>query len=121
MFSQPHYITENINGDVCISDLNKQAIVVVNIAGQHRFSYKGQKPEFYFWGVCTDVLGNILACESISEEVHLLNQDGVFLGILLSSRQHGVMYPRSVCVDDENNLYVGKGNNNTLQVYKYLM
>ena len=121
LFSQPHYITENINGDVCISDLNKQAIVVVNIAGQHRFSYKGQKPEFYFWGVCTDVLGNILACESISEEVHLLNQDGVFLGILLSSRQHGVMYPRSVCVDDENNLYVGKGNNNTLQVYKYLM
>ncbi|XP_062577462.1 uncharacterized protein LOC134239297 [Saccostrea cucullata] len=114
----PHYITENINGDICTSDYYK-GVVVVNKSGQHRFSYTGQGSGFLSYGICTDVLGHILVCDGffISNTVHLLDQDGQFLSLLLTPQQ-GVPFPRSVCVDDENNLYVGQYN--TLTVYKYL-
>jgi sugar lactone lactonase YvrE len=117
LYSNPHYITENINGDVCVSDYGKKTVVVVNKSGPHRFSYTGQGSEFYPFGICTDVLGHILVCDS--NTVDLLDQDGQFLSLLLTP-QHRVRNPRSVCVDDENNLYVGQYNTDTVTVYRYL-
>ena len=121
LYSYPHYITENINGDICTSDYNKRAVVVVNKSGQHRFSYTGQGSRFCPYGICTDVLGHILVCDTSlnSQSVHLLDQDGGFLSIILSSQQ-GINHPRGVCVDEENNLYVGQDYTNTMSVYKYL-
>ncbi|XP_062587763.1 uncharacterized protein LOC134249423 [Saccostrea cucullata] len=119
LYSNPHYITENINGDICVSEYNKRAVAVVNKSGQHRFFYTGQESWFYPYGICTDVLGHILVCDVISNTVHLLDQDGQFLSLLLTPQQ-GVGYPISVCVDDENNLYVGQYKTNTLTVYQYL-
>uniref|UniRef100_K1QQL4 Tripartite motif-containing protein 2 n=1 Tax=Magallana gigas TaxID=29159 RepID=K1QQL4_MAGGI len=119
LYSLPHYITENINGDVCVSDYDKHALVVVDKSGQHRFSYTGQGSEFNPYGICTDVLGHILVCDDISETVHLLDQDGQFLSLLLTEQQ-GVKYPYSVCVDDENNLCIGQHLTNIVTVYKYL-
>ena len=119
LYSDPHYITENINGDICTSDHKKRAVVVVNKSGQHRFSYTGQGSEFYPWNICTYVLGHILVCDSYSESVHLLDQDGGFLSVILSRRQ-GIKHPRGVCVDEENNLYVGQYGTNTVTLYKYL-
>nr|XP_022312756.1 tripartite motif-containing protein 5-like [Crassostrea virginica] len=119
LYGLPHYITENINGDICTSDFYKSAVVVVNKSGQHRFSYTGQGSEFRPYGICTDVLGHILVCDHVSESVHLLDQGGGFLSLILSEQQ-GIKSPRGVCVDDENNLYVGQHDNNTVTVYKYL-
>uniref|UniRef100_K1PKS0 Severin n=1 Tax=Magallana gigas TaxID=29159 RepID=K1PKS0_MAGGI len=75
MFSGPHYITENINGDVCVSDWSNQAVVVMDKSSQHRFSYTGQWSGFEPYGICTDVLGHILVCDIYSNTVHLLDQD----------------------------------------------
>ena len=117
--SYPHYITENINGDICTSDYNKHAVVLVNKSGQHRFFYTGQGLRFFPWGICTDVLGHILVCDEASKSVHLLDQDGGLLSFILSEQQ-GINHPRGLCVDDENNLYVGQYGTNTVTVYKYL-
>ncbi|XP_065938594.1 tripartite motif-containing protein 5-like isoform X2 [Magallana gigas] len=117
LYSDPHYITENINGDVCVSDCGI-AVVVVDKSGQHRFSYTDQGSGFYPYGICTDVLSHILVCNGFSEKVHLLDKDGQFLSLLLTSQQ-GVHIPCSVCVDNENNLWVGHFTN-TVSVYKYL-
>ncbi|XP_061192384.1 uncharacterized protein LOC133200607 [Saccostrea echinata] len=117
LYELPHYITENINGDICTSDFRK-GVVVVNKSGQHRFCYTGQESGFRPYGICTDVLGHILVCDSYSNTVHLLDQDSQFLSLLLTQQQ-GVYAPRSVCVDDEKNLYVGQLTN-TLTVHKYL-
>ena len=118
LYRIPQYITKNTNGDICTSDLSKQAVVVVNKSGQYRFSYRGQGSEFQLWGICTDVLGHILVCDSVSKTVHLLDQDGGFLSVILSEQQ-GIDHPFGVCVDDENNLYVGQLNK-TVTIYKYL-
>ncbi|XP_062607253.1 uncharacterized protein LOC134269047 [Saccostrea cucullata] len=119
LYGYPHYITENINGDICTSDYCADAVVVVNKSGQHRFSYGGQESVFHPYGICTDVLGHILVVDHYSKKVYLLDQDGQFLSSLLTQQQ-GVQIPRSVCVDDKNNLYLGQNATNTLTVYKYL-
>nr|XP_022342528.1 uncharacterized protein LOC111136170 [Crassostrea virginica] len=119
LYSEPHYITENINGDICTSDNNKRAVVVVNKSGQHRFSYTGQRSMFCPFGICTDVLGHILVCDYFSNTVHLLDQDGGFLSFILSPQQ-GIKRPRSVCVKNEKYLYVGQHTTNTVTVYKHL-
>ena len=118
LYLYSNYITENINGDICTSD--KDAVVVVNKSGQHRFSYTGQRSGFGPCGICTNILGHILVCDTISEYVHQLDQDGKFLSYFLLLPKQKVMYPRGVCVDDENNLFVGQYNTNKVTVYKYL-
>nr|XP_022297073.1 E3 ubiquitin-protein ligase TRIM71-like isoform X2 [Crassostrea virginica] len=119
LYTYPNYITENINGDICTSDFRKRSIVVVNKSGNHRFSYTGQGSRFCPCGICTDILGHILMCDSFSDTVHLLDQDGGFLSVIFSPQQ-GIKRPRGVCVDVENNLYVGQDRTNIVTVYKYL-
>ncbi|XP_052684907.1 protein PML-like isoform X2 [Crassostrea angulata] len=120
LYSEPHYITENINGDICTSDYNKQAVVVVNKSGQHRFSYTGQGSMFIPYGICTDLLGHIIVCNGYpgNNSLHIIDQDGQFLSLLLTPQQ-GIR-PFGVCVDDENNLHVGQFNTTKVTVYKYL-
>ena len=99
LYDYQHYITENINVDICTSDYSKEVVVVVNKSGQHRFSYQGQGLRFCPYGSCTDAPGHILVCDGYSKSVHLLDQEGGFLSVILSQQQ-GIKCPRSVCVDD---------------------
>ncbi|XP_062612353.1 uncharacterized protein LOC134274115 [Saccostrea cucullata] len=115
LFSYPHYIAENINGDICTSDVNKKMVVGVNKLGQHRFSYRGERLRFCPFGICTDVLGHIFVCDKF--QVHVLNQDGKFLYLLLT--RHLMIDPSSVCVD-KNNLYVGADNGASFVMYNHL-
>ncbi|XP_061179621.1 uncharacterized protein LOC133188265 [Saccostrea echinata] len=119
LYSSPYFITENLNGDICTSDFSKQRVVVVDEAGKLRFSYNGNQESVFFpKGICTDVLSHILVCDYYSDSVHLIDQDGQFLSLLIT-RRDGIKSPCSLCVDDENNLYVGKLTKG-ITVYKYL-
>ncbi|XP_061175917.1 E3 ubiquitin-protein ligase TRIM36-like [Saccostrea echinata] len=124
----PIYITENINGDICTSEINsskstgkRSVVVVVNKSGEHRFSYKGEGMrfiEYEFEEICTDALGHILV--SCMDNVLVLNQDGQFLSQLFHPRLFSNALIKSLCVDDESNLYVGKSEFSTVTVYEYL-
>ncbi|XP_062610563.1 uncharacterized protein LOC134272337, partial [Saccostrea cucullata] len=102
LYKSPQFITENINGDICTSDYHMR-VVVVNRLRQHRFFCRGQKSVFCPYEICTDVFAHILVCDRLSDTIYLLDQDGQFLSLLFTWQQ-GVYGPRSVCVDDENNL-----------------
>lgn len=117
LYSGPHFITENNNGDVLMSDLKQKAVVIVDRLGQNSFSYKDMDSNFIPYGICTDVLGNIIVCDFTGNTVRRLTQDGYSL--LLTS-EHGVEFPRTVCVDHENNLCVGQWTSGIVKVYKYL-
>ncbi|XP_061177424.1 uncharacterized protein LOC133186205 [Saccostrea echinata] len=135
LYSSVKYITENINGDICTTDFDASKILVVTSSGQYRFSYSGSSNDYVFHpcGICTDVLGNILVCNGCSESlekslivdpfksefgIHLLDQDGRFLSLLL--KHPSSPNPRALCFDNQNNLMVGSKNSPTVTVYKYL-
>ncbi|XP_061171104.1 uncharacterized protein LOC133180649 [Saccostrea echinata] len=130
LYKSIYYISENINGDICVSDLTANKVVVVTRLRQFRFTYSGHhsQPGFSPHGICTDDLGHILVCNSFTDRnygitfffsVHLLDQDGHFLTSLRTPNQipsdHYV-----VCVDDQQNILIGSRGSSTLTLYKYL-
>ena len=120
-YDYPSYITENINGDICTSDIGKCAVVVVTKSGQYRFSYLGLlgfSTQFSPSGICTDIHGNILVCDMIGHSVKIFDQDGEDLAIIFSTQ--GIKSPCSLSVDDENNVHVGQLDTNIITVYRYL-
>eukprot|EP00105_Crassostrea_gigas_P000982 XP_011412975.1 PREDICTED: uncharacterized protein LOC105317856 [Crassostrea gigas] len=114
LYKYPHFITENINGDICTSDFDQKAVVVVNESGQNRFSYLGQE-NLSPYAICTDLLGHILVCDGYSLTVLVLDKDCRLLSVSGDKLYCNV----AVCVDNESNLLVGQ-RNNLVSVFKYL-
>ncbi|XP_078321800.1 uncharacterized protein LOC111114804 isoform X3 [Crassostrea virginica] len=125
LYGYPQYITENkMNGDIVVSDYRKNALVVVDRSGRHRFDYKGHSTDKSFSprGVCTDVLGRILVSHTGYDDdsgdiccISLLDRDGRFLTRLLTQPWDDDGF-NSLCVDDNNNIYVAFVNK--IKVYK---
>nr|XP_034309428.1 uncharacterized protein LOC117683723 [Crassostrea gigas] len=89
LYREPHYITENNNGDVVVSDYVSDAVVVTEHGGRHRFSYTGPLSGSGLepGGICTDALSHILVCDDCTETVQMLDKDGQFLSHLLTKSQ----------------------------------
>lgn len=121
LYKYPIYVTENRNGDVVVSDKEKKALVVVDSFGGHRFDYLGYHSQFSPGGICTDVYRHILVadCHFNNSSIHILDQDGKFLLVLLSTQECKNIQFLALCVDDKNNLYVGD-EGKKIKVYKYL-
>ncbi|XP_062615022.1 uncharacterized protein LOC134276754 [Saccostrea cucullata] len=101
------YISENINGDVCLST---DVVDVISSDGELRFTYTGKEASlanpFLPSGICTDIQGNILIADEINRGIHVLDKDGNFL-ILFTLPGDDQVYPISFCVDYKNDLCVG--------------
>lgn len=121
MLKYPLYLTENKNADICVSDVNKHAVVVMDKFGRHRFNYKGGGGGGGFWphGISTDEQGHILICNSYysNPSVHMIDENGVFLFIILAQK-HGLQKPRGLCVDNQQRLWVGQWHDNKVCVFK---
>lgn len=124
MFDLPHYITENIRGDICISDWRYHAVVVVKKSGEYGLSYKIQDEsrQLQPYGICTYDENHFLVCDRHSETVHFVKHDytrtikSETYPILTSEQE--VNEPRALCLDYENNLHVGQSNTNIVKVFK---
>lgn len=121
-YSKPHYITENNNGDIVVSDFSSYiefGVVVVNdFGGRHRFAYTGnpQGSELKPWGICTDRLSNILVCDGITKAVHMMDKDGKFLSYFRENKE--IRTPRSLGYDfTTDRLLVGSMDHNKIYVY----
>nr|XP_034321337.1 uncharacterized protein LOC105327231 [Crassostrea gigas]XP_034321338.1 uncharacterized protein LOC105327231 [Crassostrea gigas]XP_034321339.1 uncharacterized protein LOC105327231 [Crassostrea gigas]XP_034321340.1 uncharacterized protein LOC105327231 [Crassostrea gigas]XP_034321341.1 uncharacterized protein LOC105327231 [Crassostrea gigas]XP_034321342.1 uncharacterized protein LOC105327231 [Crassostrea gigas]XP_034321343.1 uncharacterized protein LOC105327231 [Crassostrea gigas]XP_03432134 len=126
LYRQPHYITENNNEDVVVSDAIDYvsgAVVVTERGGRHRFSYTGHPSGsvLWPWGICTDALSHILVCDGITKTVQMINKDGQFLSHLLTESQE-MGRPWSLSYDvNTHRLWVGSGSlDNKVCVYRYI-
>ncbi|XP_061165831.1 uncharacterized protein LOC133174754 [Saccostrea echinata] len=127
LYDNPRYITENLNGDVIVSDLNKNdsglgVIVVTDSIGTHRFSFKGnsQGSKFRPYGICTDALAHILVCESYSRTVQIIDKDGQFLSVLLTEEQ-GIKDPYTISYDHRSHLlWVGSWRDTVIRIYRHI-
>ncbi|XP_061193759.1 uncharacterized protein LOC133201991 [Saccostrea echinata] len=120
LYSKPIYITENRNGDVIVSDYYRDAVVVTDRGGSHRFSYRGPPSGSGLdpRGICTDALSHILVCDLYTNSVQMLDRDGHFLSQILTS-PHEIDKPQGLSYDVNTQLlWVGSYYNNTVNIYR---
>lgn len=107
----PTYIAENGNGDICVSDV--RAVVVTDAGGMFRFRYQGNLCDFDPYGICCDSWCNIIVADMKKNKIHLIDKDGNF-------RYHvtyeGIKMPRALCIDENDNLYVGEWDSDAVKV-----
>ncbi|XP_062602748.1 uncharacterized protein LOC134264462 [Saccostrea cucullata] len=103
------YITENRNLDICVSDGNAMAVVVVSRAGKLRFRYTGHPSSatgpFTPRGIAADGQSQILVADINNHCVYVLDSDGALLRKMCQ-----ITSPYGICVDSRDNLYVIEWN-----------
>nr|XP_022312164.1 uncharacterized protein LOC111117361 [Crassostrea virginica] len=101
------FISENNNGDICVSDSNANTLIVVDKTGRIRFRYDGtpsrRKETFAPRGIVTDSSSLIIVADNSNNCLHILGQDGQFLRCVSDC---GLENPCGLSVDSEGRLWV---------------
>nr|XP_022307783.1 uncharacterized protein LOC111113784 [Crassostrea virginica] len=117
----PLFMSENNNGDVCVSDCNAGTVVVVDKTGRVRFRYNGtptrRKKSFAPRYIVTDALSQIIVADIYNNCLHILDQNGQFLRC---GDDCGLEKPYGLSVDSEGRLWVGLYNTGEIKVIQYL-
>nr|XP_022311295.1 uncharacterized protein LOC111116587 [Crassostrea virginica] len=101
------YMSENNNGDICVSDTSANTVVVVDKAGRVRFRYDGKQAfrekTFVPKGIVTDKFSQIIVAD-YNNCLHILDQNGQFLRCV---DKCGLEKPHELSVDSKGRLWVG--------------
>jgi len=112
-FVQPSKITTNVNGDICLLDLEplREHVVILSPDGEERKRYYGVQHAdldhvFEPRDLACDRLGNIYVADLHNSAVHVLDKTGNFTHFLFT-RRDGNQYPVSVTCETDGFLWVG--------------
>ncbi|XP_078330449.1 protein brain tumor-like [Crassostrea virginica] len=99
-------MSDNNNGDVCVSDSNANTVVVVDKTGRVRFRYNGtparREISFAPRGIVTDAFSQIIVADRNNKCLHILDQNGQFLRCVDDCR---LDCPHGLSVDSEGRLW----------------
>ncbi|XP_062603376.1 uncharacterized protein LOC134265145 [Saccostrea cucullata] len=120
LFQEPEWIVENINRDLCTSDIGAKAVVVIGDNGDFRFRYTSHNPDtFSPGGLDCDTSGLILVCDIISNNIHILDQDGYFLRFLYGNGVFPDCQTKSIFVQPSGHAWV-TDNEGRINVIRYI-
>ncbi|XP_062571392.1 uncharacterized protein LOC134233434 [Saccostrea cucullata] len=115
-----HFVAENKNGDVCVSDANAVAVIVVDKAGKFRFKSQGTviiyKKMFLPDQITTDVECNIIVSDYMNNCLHILDQNGSYLKCVDNC---GLDFPIPLDTDENGDLLVGVYLTGQIKVIRY--
>ncbi|XP_056015630.1 uncharacterized protein LOC125674334 [Ostrea edulis] len=118
LYRQPIYITENVNGDIIVTDWTKRAVTTVDRLGIFRFSYSGKDKPFFVCAVTTDPAGHVIVTDIKGDKIHMLDRDGRFLRYIIPDL--GIKFPRGVCIVGDGEMFVGECTTGVAKRIKYL-
>lgn len=114
------YIKENANKDICVSDWNACAVIVLKSSGELRFRYTGNLSrsfkQFYPHGIVTDNYCRILVVDRKNDCLHVIDSNGKFLTYITCSLQD----PYVLSMDPDENVWVGEYDTGCVKVIRYL-
>ena len=113
------YLCENKNLDICVSDRDAHAIVVVSADGKLRFRYTGppltSKDSFDPVGITTDNNGLIIAADNKNNKIHIIDPEGEDLLCISNNVQH----PYGICLDSKDKLFVAEMDTRKVKKFRY--
>lgn len=117
----PRRITENINGDIYVSDHKESCVHVLTLEGRHKRKYTGTEGNLIGepCGLTCDRYGHVLVTDYKNHCVHLLDQQGQHLCNILTEKD-GIKNPFSVAVDDDGFLWLGCSLG-MVHIFQYLL
>ncbi|XP_062604201.1 uncharacterized protein LOC134280423 isoform X2 [Saccostrea cucullata] len=114
------FVAENSNGDICASDRNSDALVVLDKTGRFRFQYYGtpakRKETFNPNELVTDSLSQIIVTDWTNDCLHIIDHDGQFLRCVDDC---DLSRPRGLSFDSEGKLWVGLYETGEVKVIQY--
>ncbi|XP_078323006.1 uncharacterized protein LOC111127213 [Crassostrea virginica] len=119
------YITENVNGDVIVTDLKKNLVIAVDRLGVYRYSYGGKmralgvSKNIDVCSVASDSIGHVIITDFQGDKIHMLSQDGNFLRYIIP---HGmeIKFPRALCILDNDKIIVGECISGLAKIIKFI-
>lgn len=122
LYSDPHYIDDNKNLDIVVSDFDAKVVVVVDKLGSFRFTYKGihsdkMSDAFCPRGLTTDSMCHILVADFDNNLIHVIDQDGQFLRLIQNC---GLHLPLDLSTNSDNILFVVEYYSNRVKEIQYL-
>ncbi|XP_052698530.1 uncharacterized protein LOC128176314 [Crassostrea angulata] len=148
LYEKAVYITENLNGDIIVTDWEKYAVIAVDKLGIFRYSYAENENKFdvlsfavsafdriglfpekdlasvtkiiYFDvnSVATDSVGHVIVTECYGGKIHMLDKDGRFLKYIIPDA--GLKCPHGVCILGHGEMMVGERMTGIVKRVKYL-
>jgi hypothetical protein len=118
LYEQPAYITENINGDIIVTDWKKNAVITVDRFKIFRFSYWRWAYTFDVCAVTTDPAGHVIVTDYKYDKIHMLDKDGQFLRYITPDQ--GIKRPRGVCILGDGEMFVVESTTGIVKRIKYL-
>ncbi|XP_022326078.1 uncharacterized protein LOC111126015 [Crassostrea virginica] len=117
LYQKARCISENVNGDIIVTDSKKDIVIAVDRLGIFRYTYSGKDNVLDASSVATDSVGHVYVTDFKGDKIHMLDRDGRFLRYIIP--EGGIKHPRAVCMIGDGEMIVGEENTGLAKRIKF--